>query len=152
MREYKLAAIPGDGIGPAVIGAGLEVLQGCVAVDGGLDRLRTFDAIFFGAVGGLDVPDHVSLWGLRLPIAQGFDRYANARPARLLPGVTSPLTQDADIDWVIIRDPDLGGGGQGDHARRHRCGLRGVAPLTIDAVCFQRVARCRPTTREHRAP
>ena len=145
MREYKLAAIPGDGIGPEVIGAGLEVLQQCAAgdggfriavehfdwnsdnylkrghyiPDGGLDQLRTFDAIFFGAVGSLDVPDHVSLWGLRLPIAQGFDQYANVRPARLLPGVTSPLTQGADIDWVIIRENSEGEyAGHGGRAHR----------------------------------
>ena len=145
MREYTLAAIPGDGIGPEVIGAGLEVLRECAAVDGGfriaveqfdwnsenylkrghyipeggLERLRTFDAIFFGAVGSLDVPDHVSLWGLRLPIAQGFDQYANVRPARLLPGVTSPLTQGADIDWVIIRENSEGEyAGHGGRAHR----------------------------------
>ena len=61
--------------------------------EGGLEKLKTFDAIFFGAVGAPDVPDHVSLWGLRLPICQGFDQYANVRPARVLPGVTSPLVE-----------------------------------------------------------
>jgi tartrate dehydrogenase/decarboxylase/D-malate dehydrogenase len=72
--------------------------------DGGLDELRKFDAIFFGAVGAPDVPDHVSLWGLRLPICQGFDQYANVRPSRLLPGISSPLANAKDIDWVIVRE------------------------------------------------
>jgi tartrate dehydrogenase/decarboxylase/D-malate dehydrogenase len=69
--------------------------------EGGLEQLRKFDAIFFGAVGAPDVPDHVSLWGLRLPICQGFDQYANVRPARVLPGVRSIVP---DIDWVIVRE------------------------------------------------
>ena len=52
----------------------------------GLEQLKAFDAIFFGAVGAPDVPDHITLWGLRLPICQGFDQYANVRPTRILPG------------------------------------------------------------------
>jgi tartrate dehydrogenase/decarboxylase/D-malate dehydrogenase len=145
MREYSLAAIPGDGIGPEVIAAGLQVLAASAAVDGGfrlaverfdwnsenflkrghyipeggLERLRSFDAIFFGAVGSLEVADHVSLWGLRLPIAQGFDQYANVRPARLLPGIKSPLANGADIDWVIIRENSEGEyAGHGGRAHR----------------------------------
>jgi tartrate dehydrogenase/decarboxylase / D-malate dehydrogenase len=134
MREYKIAAIPGDGIGVEVIAAGLKVLgvlaerdrgfrlqvehlpwssayylkHGHYIPDGGLERLKTFDAIFFGAVGAPDVPDHVSLWGLRLPICQGFDQYANVRPARLLPGIRSPLANGEAIDWVIIRENSEG--------------------------------------------
>jgi tartrate dehydrogenase/decarboxylase/D-malate dehydrogenase len=72
----------------------------------GLEKLRDKDAIFFGAVGWPDVPDHVSLWGLRLAICQGFDQYACVRPVRLLPGVPSPL-RDATperIDWVVVRE------------------------------------------------
>src|SRR4051812_50048411 len=116
MKTYRIAAIGGDGIGPEVVEAGLDVLQslgpaegfglevehfpwssdyylkhGHYIPEGGLERLKAFDAIFFGAVGSQQVPDHVSLWGLRLPIAQGFDQYANVRPARVLPGVKSPL-------------------------------------------------------------
>src|SRR5205809_810118 len=75
---------------------------------GGLERLKGFDAILFGAVGSREVPDHVSLWGLRLPICQGFDQYANVRPARVLPGVTSPLRNGEGIDWVIIREHSEG--------------------------------------------
>jgi tartrate dehydrogenase/decarboxylase/D-malate dehydrogenase len=71
---------------------------------GGLEELRRFDGIFFGAVGAPDVPDHISLWGLRLPICQGFDQYANVRPARVLPGISSPLANGKAIDWVIVRE------------------------------------------------
>src|SRR5262245_19660786 len=122
MKSYRIAAIPGDGIGNEVIPAGIEVLQkldggrefehfdwssdrykktGAYIPEGGLEKLKKFDAIFFGAVGAPDVPDHLSLWGLRLPICQGFDQYANVRPARILPGVKSVIP---DIDWVIVRE------------------------------------------------
>ncbi len=133
MSAYKIAAVPGDGIGVEVIAAGVEVLQalskrsgfsldfkhfdwsseqylatGQYIPDGGLDELATFDAIFFGAVGALNVPDHISLWGLRLPICQGFDQYANVRPARVLPGVKSPLHNGEQIDWVVVRENSEG--------------------------------------------
>ena len=145
MRTYKIAAIGGDGIGPEVIGAGVEVLKalgkadggfgvkveefpwssdyylehGQYIPDGGLEKLRKCDAIFFGAVGSQKVPDHVSLWGLRLPICQGFDQYANVRPARVLPGVRSPLGKGRDIDWVVIRENSEGEyAGMGGRAHR----------------------------------
>ena len=134
MREHRIAAIPGDGIGTEVIAAGLQVLgvlaqrdggfklnvenfpwssdyykkNGHYIPEGGLERLKKFDAIFFGAVGAPDVPDHISLWGLRLPICQGFDQYANVRPARVLPGITSPLAGGEKIDWVVIRENSEG--------------------------------------------
>lgn len=134
MSNYKIAAIPGDGIGVEVIAAGVEVLkalavkrgtfgldfehfdwgserylrEGQYIPEGGLEALKSFDAIFFGAVGSLEVADHVSLWGLRLPICQGFDQYANVRPARVLPGVTSPLAKGKAIDWVIVRENSEG--------------------------------------------
>jgi tartrate dehydrogenase/decarboxylase/D-malate dehydrogenase len=127
VKTYRIAAIPGDGIGNEVIPAGIEVLEraasgfrlqferfdwssrrylesGRYIPEGGLERLREFDAVFFGAVGAPDVPDHVSLWGLRLPICQGFDQYANVRPARVLPGIASPLRNGERIDWVIVRE------------------------------------------------
>jgi len=145
MREYKIAAIPGDGIGVEVIAAGLKVLEvlaqrergfrlkiehfpwssdyylkhGHYIPEGGLEKLRAFDAIFFGAVGAPSVPDHVSLWGLRLPICQGFDQYANVRPARVLPGIRSPLTNGQAIDWVIIRE-NSEGEYSGSGGRAHR--------------------------------
>ena len=133
MKSYRIASIPGDGIGKEVIAAGVEVLAslaekeqfklefkafdwsserflrtGAYIPDGGLEELKTFDAIFFGAVGSPDVPDHVSLWGLRLPICQGFDQYANVRPSRVLPGVSSPLKNGDAIDWVIVRENSEG--------------------------------------------
>jgi tartrate dehydrogenase/decarboxylase/D-malate dehydrogenase len=127
VKSYRIACIPGDGIGNEVIPAGIEVLTklqdgfsldfrhfdwsserykktGAYIPEGGLDELKKFDAIFFGAVGAPDVPDHVSLWGLRLPICQGFDQYANVRPSRLLPGIESPMKNSKDIDWVIVRE------------------------------------------------
>ena len=145
MREYNIAAIPGDGIGTEVIAAGLQALKvlaerdrgfklniqhfpwssdyykkhGYYIPEGGLDQLKQCDAIFFGAVGAPDVPDHVSLWGLRLPICQGFDQYANVRPARVLPGITSPLREGQDIDWVIIRE-NTEGEYSGSGGRAHR--------------------------------
>ena len=136
MKTYTIAAIPADGIGPEVIGAGLAALDALAARDGGfrlavtefdwgsdhyrahgrmmpedgLDRLKAFDAIYFGAVGAPDVPDHVTLWGLRLPICQGFDQYANVRPTRILPGIRAPLAGvgPGDLDWVIVRENSEG--------------------------------------------
>jgi tartrate dehydrogenase/decarboxylase/D-malate dehydrogenase len=146
-REYRIASIPADGIGPEVISAGLEVLDAVAARDGGfslaidhydwgsnwyrkhgqfmpadaLAWLRTADAIYFGAVGDPDIPDHVTLWGLRLPICQGFDQYANVRPTRILPGITSPLRDvgSGDLDWVIVRENSEGEyAGHGGRAHR----------------------------------
>ena len=136
MKTYHIAAIPADGIGPEVIDAGLEVLEAVARRDGqfsfnvktfdwgsdyykrhgqmmptdGRDQLKPFDAIFFGAVGAPDVPDHITLWGLRLPICQGFDQYANIRPTRVLAGIKSPLrdVDQGDLDWMIIRENSEG--------------------------------------------
>ncbi|MBY5941832.1 tartrate dehydrogenase [Halomonas sp. DP5N14-9] len=134
MRTHKVAVIPGDGIGLEVIEAGKQVIealakksgdfsfefedfdwsskryleQGEYIPEGGLAKLAKFDAIYFGAVGSQDVPDHVSLWDLRLAICQGFDQYANVRPARVLPGVKSRLEGADKIDWVIIRENSEG--------------------------------------------
>ena len=112
-----ITLIPGDGIGPEVVEAGVQVLKVCAERDGeftldfpdfgwgsdyykkhgvmmpadGAEQLRKFDAILFGAVGAPDIPDHITLWGLRLSICQPLDQYANVRPTRILPGITSPL-------------------------------------------------------------
>ena len=147
MQSYQIAAIPADGIGPEVINAGVRVLQALAARDGGfafdittydwgsdyykahgrmmpedgLDRLKAHDAIFFGAVGAPDVPDHITLWGLRLPICQGFDQYANVRPTRILPGISAPLRDKGpgDLDWVIVRENSEGEyAGHGGRAHR----------------------------------
>jgi tartrate dehydrogenase/decarboxylase/D-malate dehydrogenase len=136
MREYSIAAIPADGIGPEVIAAGTEVLEalakrlgdvrfhirsfdwgsdyyrrhGVMMPADGLAQLKPFDAIYFGAVGDPEIPDHITLWGLRLPICQGFDQYANVRPTRILPGIASPLRAagPGDLDWVIVRENSEG--------------------------------------------
>ena len=136
MKSYKIAAIPGDGIGGEVIEAGLEVLKVLQERDGGFsldvtsfdwgsdyfrrhgimmpkdgrDQIKDVDAIYFGSAGDPDVPDHITLWGLRLNICQPFDQYANVRPARLLPGIESPLkgATAEDLDWVIVRENSEG--------------------------------------------
>ena len=76
----------------------------------GLAWLRTADAIYSRAVGDPNIPDHLTLWGLRLPICQGLDQYANVRPTRILPGITSPLRDvgPGDLDWVIVRENSEG--------------------------------------------
>lgn len=135
-RIYKIAAIGGDGIGVEVVDACLEVLDALAEKDGGFgfdvenfdwstdrykrtgafmpadgaDQLRAFDAILFGAVGAPDVPDHLTLWGLRLAICQPLDQYANVRPTRVLPGIQSPLrhVNDGELDWVIVRENSEG--------------------------------------------
>ena len=136
MRKYTIASIPADGIGPEVIEVGQAVLDavgtrfgdlklrfesfdwssdrykthGDLMPADGLEQLREFDAIYFGAVGAPDVPDHITLWGLRLQICQGFDQYANVRPTKILPGITSPLrgASVGDLDWVIVRENSEG--------------------------------------------
>lgn len=147
MKTYKIAAIPADGIGPEVIAAGLQALEALERRDGsfklevehfdwgsdyykkhgemmpadGRETLKPFDAIFFGAVGAPDVPDHITLWGLRLPICQGFDQYANVRPTKILPGISSPLAGvgPGDLDWVIVRENSEGEyAGHGGRAHR----------------------------------
>ncbi len=147
MREHKIAAIPADGIGPEVIESGIAVLEalaerigdvkfsfrtfdwgtdyyrknGVMMPADGLDQLKPFDAIYFGAVGAPDVPDHITLWGLRLNICQNFDQYANVRPTRILPGITSPLrnVEVGDLDWVIVRE-NSEGEYSGNGGRTHR--------------------------------
>lgn len=136
MKTYKIACIPGDGIGKEVIPAGQQVLQALAQASGtfafafenfgwggdwyrqhgemmpadGLDALRHQDAILFGSAGDPDIPDHITLWGLRLKICQGFDQYANVRPTRILPGIDAPLKRCApqDLDWVIVRENSEG--------------------------------------------
>jgi tartrate dehydrogenase/decarboxylase / D-malate dehydrogenase len=136
-RQLRIAVVAGDGIGQEVVPEGVRVLDAIASGSAGrvvfdyehfpwgcqyylqtgrmldadaLERLRTFDAIYFGAVGWPGVPDHVSLWGLRLAICQGFDQYANIRPVRLLPGVPSPLKNATaeTMDWVVVRENSEG--------------------------------------------
>ncbi|KAJ4165623.1 hypothetical protein LMH87_007247 [Akanthomyces muscarius] len=135
-KTYSIAAIPADGIGAEVVDAGISVLRvlsrtlgtfgiefenydwsserykktGQYMPDDALDQLRKHDAILFGAVGAPDVPDHISLWGLRLAICQPLQQYANVRPTRILPGTQSPLRRcgPGDLDWVIVRENSEG--------------------------------------------
>ena len=136
MKTYRIAAIPGDGIGKEVIPEGQKILQAIAAKDqsinfefesfdwggdyyrqhgvmmpeDGLDALRNKDAILFGSAGDPHIPDHITLWGLRLKICQGFDQYANVRPTRILPGIDAPLKRctPAQLDWVIVRENSEG--------------------------------------------
>ncbi len=162
MAKHRIAVIPGDGIGREVVAAGTEVLRALAARDpdlelacetfdwgsdyyrrhgvmmpaDGLAQLRGFDAIYFGAVGDPEIPDHVTLWGLRLAICQGLDLYANVRPARLLPGVTSPLAGVGAerLDWVVVRE-NTEGEYSGAGGRVHR-GL--PAEVGLDVAVFTR--------------
>jgi len=128
---YRLAVIPGDGIGKEVVPEGLRVLDaaarrfgfdlaltpydwscetykatGRMMPEDGLDRLKESDAIFLGAVGFPGVPDHVSLWGLLIPIRREFDQYVNLRPCRMVKGMSTPLANrtPADIDFWVVRE------------------------------------------------
>ncbi|MPQ92649.1 tartrate dehydrogenase [Thioclava sp. JE_KL1] len=146
-RVHRIAAIPGDGIGPEVVDAALTALdhlsrqtnafrlevdrfdwgskrfqrEGTFMPADGVDALRAYDSILFGAVGAPDVPDHLTLWGLRLAICQGLDQYANLRPTRILPGLSSPLAGVGpdDLDWLIVRENSEGEyAGQGGRSHR----------------------------------
>ena len=135
MAAHKVAVIAGDGIGREVVPEGVRVLEkvasrfglelaftdfpwscehyekhGRMMPEDGLDRLRPFDAIFLGAVGWPSVPDHVSLWGLLIPIRRAFDQYVNLRPVRLFEGVECPLAgkKPGDIDFLIVRENSEG--------------------------------------------
>jgi len=136
MKTYRIATIPGDGIGKEVVPAGREVLEalaaagsafrfefedfdwggdyyrkhGAMMPDNGLEALRDTDAILFGSAGDPHIPDHITLWGLRLKICQGFDQYANVRPTRILPGIDAPLKRcrPEDLNWVIVRENSEG--------------------------------------------
>ena len=136
MKTYRIATIPGDGIGKEVVPAGRRVMETVAAASlgfrfefenfdwggdyyrkhgvmmpaDGLDALRNKDAILFGSAGDPDIPDHITLWGLRLKICQGFDQYANLRPTRILPGIDAPLKRckPEDLNWVIVRENSEG--------------------------------------------
>jgi tartrate dehydrogenase/decarboxylase/D-malate dehydrogenase len=119
---HRIAVIPGDGIGKEVVPEGIRVLEAAGKRFGfdfewttfdwscGLEQLKKFEAIFLGAVGFPGVPDHISLWGLLIPIRRGFQQYINLRPVRLLPGVKTPLAgrTSADIDMIIVRENNEG--------------------------------------------
>jgi tartrate dehydrogenase/decarboxylase / D-malate dehydrogenase len=135
MKKYRIAAIQGDGIGKEVLPEGIRVIDAAAGKAGiqfewdqfpwscgyyketgrmmpedGLQQIRHHDAIFLGAVGFPDVPDHVSLWGLLIPIRRVFEQYANIRPVKLMPGIQSPLRnrECGDIDFIIVRENNEG--------------------------------------------
>ena len=135
MNSYKIAVIPGDGIGKEVVPEGIRVLEAAGSKFGvafhwdffpwsceyyaqhgrmmpgdGLAQIRHHDAIFLGAVGFPGVPDHVSLWGLLIPIRRQFQQYVNLRPVRLMPGIRSPLAdrKPGDIDFWVVRENNEG--------------------------------------------
>jgi tartrate dehydrogenase/decarboxylase/D-malate dehydrogenase len=172
-RTFRIAAIPADGVGKEVIAAGREVLDalavssagafafnwqefdwGCeyyartgqmMAADG-LEVLKDFDAVYFGAVGWPGVPDHISLWGLRLAICQNFDQWANVRPVRFLPGVRSPLRRadDTELDWVVVRENSEGeyaGAGGRNFAGRGLGGEVAVQSAVFTEVGCERIMR-----------
>ncbi|QIV81659.1 tartrate dehydrogenase [Mycolicibacterium frederiksbergense] len=129
MSAQRIAVIPGDGIGVEVVDAARSVLdavcarhgisleyrmfdwscqrferEGTMMPDDGIETLREFDAIFLGAVGWAGVPDHVSLWGLLIPIRRAFRQYVNLRPIKVFTGVRSPLRDAEDVDFVVVRE------------------------------------------------
>jgi len=131
MSKIKVAVIPGDGIGTEVMPEGMRVLEaagskhgiefewqeydwscetylktGRMMPEDGIDQLRPFDAIYLGAAGFPTVPDHISLWGLLIPIRREFDQYINLRPVRLFDGVPCPLAgrKAGDIDMYVVRE------------------------------------------------
>ncbi len=135
MSTYRIAVIPGDGIGKEVVPEGIRVLEaagrrfgieftfdefpwsceqykntGRMMEEGGLDEIRGHDSIFLGAVGFPGVPDHVSLWGLLIPIRREFHQYIALRPVRLLKGIESPLKNrtEKDIDFMVVRENNEG--------------------------------------------
>ena len=134
-NSYRVAVIAGDGIGREVVPEGMRAMEaaarrydfalqwqefdwscetylktGRMMPEDGLDRLRPYDAVFLGAVGYPGVPDHISLWGLLIPLRRHFQQYVNLRPVRLLAGVESPLKGRApgDIDFYVVRENNEG--------------------------------------------
>src|SRR5215471_17198931 len=129
MARHKIALIPGDGIGKEVLPEGVRVLEaaarrfnfqldftefdwscdrllktGKMMPEDGMEQLKAFESIFLGAVGWPGVPDHVSLWGLLIPIRRAFRQYVNLRPIKVFDGVESPLRAPGDVDFVVVRE------------------------------------------------
>ncbi len=167
---HRIAVIPGDGVGPEVVEIGLRVLSVAAAADPGfayetvtfpwgsehhrrtgammdadaLSRLADFDAVYFGAVGSTEVPDHVALWGLRLAIVQGFDQAVSVRPAKLFPGVRGPLARRGadEIDFVVVRENTEGEySGVGGFAHRGQPSEISLQTSVYTRAAIERTAR-----------
>ena len=148
-KTHRIAVVPGDGIGKETVPEALKVLDaaarrfgfglefahydwscetykktGAMMPADGMEQLARSESILLGAVGWPDVPDHISLWGLLIPIRRGFDQYVNLRPCKLMPGVRTPLAgrTEADIDFYVVRENTEGEVlvGRRPHVRRHR--------------------------------
>ena len=193
-QTFKIASIPADGVGKEVVAAGRRVLDvlaeqsggrfafeweefpwGCeyyeqtgkMMADDGLDTLQAFDAIYFGAVGWENVPDHISLWGLRLNITQNFDQWANVRPVKFLPGVQSPLRKadDTELDWVVVRENsegeyaglggrNLSGRGPGNEVALQTAlftekGCERIMRFAFDLACTRKVKKVSSVTKSN---
>ena len=172
-HPFRIASIPADGVGTEVVAAGLQVLDslasashgafafdvarvpvglgvlratGKMIADDGPEQVKDHDAIYFGAVGWPTVPDHISLWGLRLRLCQGFDQWANVRPVHFLPGITSPLRKadDTHLDWVVVRENsegEYGGFGGRNFSGRGPGGEMAVQSAVFTEVGCERIMR-----------
>lgn len=155
---HRIAVIPGDGAGPEVVAEARKAVDalgldlewnelpwgsahyhetGAMMPADALDVARAHDAVLLGAVGDPSVPDHVSLWGLLLPLRQGLDLWANIRPARLLPGVPSPLAGAPAVDMLFVRENTEGEysgvGGRAHEGLPHEVGIE-TAVFTREGV------------------
>ncbi|WP_404455231.1 tartrate dehydrogenase [Oceanobacillus kapialis] len=160
MRKLEIATISGDGIGKEVVPAATKVLEAIAEVHGGLsfeftdfpysceyylqhgvmipdegmERLQNFDALFLGAVGNPKlVPDHISLWGLLIKLRREFEQVINLRPAKLLPGVTSPLANPKDFDLIVVRENS-----EGEYSEVGGRMYRGEDEIAIQNAIFSR--------------
>ncbi|TKA78265.1 putative tartrate dehydrogenase/decarboxylase TtuC' [Cryomyces minteri] len=169
-KPYRIACIPGDGIGVDITDAAIQVLNKLAEVAGnfkfdfvhfdwssknfkergwympedGMEQLKKHDAIYFGAVGWPDVPDHISLWGLILPIRKSMNQYVNVRPTRILRGTEAPLKKcgPKDLDWVIVRENSEGEyAGQGGTTHDHTAYAVATEVAIFTAVGIDRIMR-----------
>ncbi|MFI1584909.1 tartrate dehydrogenase [Embleya sp. NPDC020630] len=168
MRTYRIAAIPGDGIGRETVAAARRVLDVLSATHGfellwteypwgcafhaetgammpsdGIEQLSAADAILLGAVGTPEVPDHVSLWGLLIPIRREFDQFVSLRPVRSLPGIRGPLRDERPFDLVVVRENTEGEYGEvGGRLYRGRPHELAVQEAVFTRMGVERIARC----------
>lgn len=169
-KIYRIASIPGDGIGVDITEAAVRVLEalssahktfkfdfntfdwssekylerGWYMPPDGLSQLKSYDAIYFGAVGWPNVPDHISLWSLILPIRKALNQYVNVRPTRILEGTSSPLAgvQRGDLDWVIVRENSEGEySGQGGTSHEHSSHAVATEVSIFTQVGIERIMR-----------